>query len=160
MSIMRFRHRFLGIPIGALAVWVAFLFVHTSDRTAMAQQTGADSAVTYARDVAPIFQKNCQQCHQPGAVGPMPLTTFQEVRPWARAIKQRVLLGEMPPYRYDRGVGIQNLKHDLRLSDAEIQTIARWVDGGSSLGDPADLPQPLSFADPNKWSFADELGPP
>jgi len=127
----------------------------------MAQQAHADSAaVTFARDVAPILQKNCQQCHRSGAVGPMPLTTFQEVRPWARAIKERVLKGEMPPYRYDRGVGIQNLKYDLRLSDAEIQTIARWVDSGSPLGNPADLPAPLSFPDPNKWAFADQFGPP
>jgi mono/diheme cytochrome c family protein len=151
---MRFCHR-------SLAVWVAFLFVQASGRPAVAQQTRADSAaVTYAKDVAPILQKNCQQCHQPGAVGPMPLTTFQEVRPWARAIKERVVRGEMPPYRYDRGIGIQNLKHDLRLNEAEIQTIARWVDSGSPLGNPADLPPPLSFPDPNKWAFADQFGPP
>ena len=90
----------------------------------------------------------------------MPLTTFQEVRPWARAIKQKVLQGEMPPYRYDRDIGIQNLKHDLRLSEAEIQTIARWVDSGSPLGNPADLPPPLTFPDPSKWAFADQFGPP
>jgi hypothetical protein len=126
----------------------------------MAQQELADSGVTYARHVAPILQKNCQQCHQPGAVGPMPLTTYQEVRPWARAIKQKVVLGEMPPYRYDRGIGIQDLKQDLRLSEVEIRTIARWVDSGAPPGDPADLPPPLKFPDPNKWAFADQFGPP
>jgi hypothetical protein len=90
----------------------------------------------------------------------MPLTTYQEVRPFARAIKQKVVLGEMPPYRYDRGIGIQKLKYDLRLGEAEIQTIARWVDNDSPLGNPADMPPPLSFPDPNKWAFADQFGPP
>jgi hypothetical protein len=90
----------------------------------------------------------------------MPLTTYAEVRPWARAIKQRVVSGEMPPYRYDRDVGIQRLKHDLRLSEAEIQTIARWVDSGAALGNPADLPPPAKFPDPNTWTFQDQFGPP
>jgi hypothetical protein len=90
----------------------------------------------------------------------MSLTTFEEVRPWARAIKQRVVQGEMPPYRYDRDVGIQKLKHDLRLREAEIQTIARWVDTGAPLGNPADLPPAPKFPDPNQWAFADQFGAP
>jgi mono/diheme cytochrome c family protein len=160
MSIMDFRHSCSGIRIGAFAFWVALLFVHSSVTPALAQQNGDSATVTFAKDVAPILQKNCQQCHQPGSIGPMPLTTYQEARPWARAIKEKVLKGEMPPYRYDRGIGIQDLKYDLRLSQAEIQTIARWVDSGSPLGNPADLPPPLSFPDPNKWAFADQFGPP
>ncbi len=163
---------------GSLAV---VLFVHVAGLQATAEQTGRDTTavanhaagdsggaraaevpatVTFAKDVAPILQKNCQQCHRPGAIGPMALTTFEQVRPWARAIKQRVLAGEMPPYRYDRNVGIQNLKYDLRLSEAEIETIARWVDDGAPPGNPADLPPPLTFPDPTKWAFADQFGPP
>jgi hypothetical protein len=135
--------------------------VAASAPQAAAQQAGADAApVTFARDVAPILQKNCQQCHQPGSIGPMALTTFEEVRPWARAIKQKVVAGEMPPYRYDRHVGIQDLKYDLRLTEAEIQTIARWVDSGSPLGSRADLPAPITFPDPNEWAFAKTFGPP
>ena len=144
-----------GLRIGTQALGVAVLLVHASGQHAIAQPT-----VTFARDVAPIFQKNCQQCHQSGAVGPMPLTTFEEARPWARAIKQKVLQGEMPPYRYDRDVGIQKLKHDLRLSEAEMQTIARWVDTGAPLGNPADLPPPPKFPDPKEWAFAAQFGPP
>ena len=118
-------------------------------RTPPHSRPAGDAApVTFARDVAPILQKNCQQCHQPGSIGPMALTTFEEVRPWARAIKQKVVAGEMPPYRYDRHVGIQDLKYDLRLTEAEIQTIARWVDSGSPLGNRADLPAPITFPDP------------
>jgi mono/diheme cytochrome c family protein len=130
-----------------------------------AQQPGRTAApaaaqVTFARDVAPILQKNCQQCHQPGAIGPMSLVTYEQVRPWARAIRARVVAGEMPPYRYDRNVGIQNLKYDLRLSLDQIDTIARWVDAGAPLGNPADMPPPISFPDPTKWEFADQFGPP
>jgi hypothetical protein len=120
----------------------------------------ADTTPTFAKDIAPIFQKNCQQCHRPGSVGPMSLITYQEVRPWSRSIKNRVVLGEMPPYRYDRHVGIQELKDDLRLSESEIEMIARWVDDGAPLGDPADLPPPLSFPDSSEWAYADEFGPP
>jgi hypothetical protein len=71
-----------------------------------------------------------------------------------------VVLGEMPPYRYDRHVGIQELEGDLRLSESEIEMIARWVDGGVPLGDPADLPTPIEWPDLNAWTYEDEFGPP
>jgi mono/diheme cytochrome c family protein len=154
-------HKSFGVHVASFFLCLAVLFLCASGSPTIAQQKRQDSAeVTYARDVAPIFQKNCEQCHRPGAIGPMSLTSYQEVRPWAKSIKQKVLQGEMPPYRYDRGIGIQNLKFDLRLSDAEIQTIARWVDNGSPQGNPSDLPSPISFPDPSKWAFADQFGPP
>ena len=146
---------------------LGFLLVlaHVVSSPVVAQQAGkaADAPAagpTFTKDVAPILQKNCQNCHQSGAIGPMSLATYEEVRPWARAIKQRVLAGEMPPYRYDRHVGIQQLKYDLRLSEAEMRTIALWVDNGTPRGNPADMPPPVTFPDPSKWAFADELGPP
>jgi hypothetical protein len=148
------------------AVFVVTGFVVVTGWTATAQQavssrsTAAPATVTFAKDVAPILQKSCVQCHQAGSIGPMALTTYEEVRPWARAIKQKVLAGEMPPYRYDRDVGIQELKDDLRLSEADVQTIARWVDGGAALGNRAELPPPPKFPDPDQWAFADQFGPP
>lgn len=151
------RRLSLGFRIGSLAFVVALCVGYAA---AQAQVQQAPSTVTFAKDVAPILQKNCQQCHQRGAIGPMSLTTYEEVRPWARAIRQKVVAGEMPPYRYDRDVGIQKLKYDLRLSEAEIQTIARWADSGAPLGNPVDLPPPLSFPDPAKWAFADQFGQP
>jgi cytochrome c5 len=169
MSTSRFGCRLSsGIRTSARALGVVVLFVHASGQHAIAQPASGDTnrapgvsaTVTFAKDVAPIFQKNCQQCHQAGAVGPMSLMTFEDARPWARAIKQKVVAGEMPPYRYDRDVGIQKLKHDLRLSEAEIQTIARWVDSGAPLGNPADLPPAPKFPDPKQWAFADQFGPP
>ncbi len=88
----------------------------------------------------------------------MSLVTYQETRPWARSIKQKVMAGEMPPYRYDRNVGIQHLKDDLRLSEKEIQTIAKWVDSGAPQGNPADMPPPVTFANPNEWAFEKQFG--
>jgi hypothetical protein len=149
MSMPRFGRIFLSVlSVVALSV------------PAFAQQASGAAGVTFAKDVAPILQKNCQQCHMPGAIGPMSLTTYQEVRPWARAIKTKVVAGEMPPYRYDRHIGIQQLKDDLRLTETEIETISRWVDSGAPMGNPADMPPPVQFADPNKWAFEDEMGPP
>ena len=142
-----------SVTLGAAVMLLLF-----SPTSAVAQD--ADTTPTFAKDIAPIFQKNCQSCHRPNSVAPMSFMTYQEVRPWARSIKNRVVLGEMPPYRYDRHIGIQDLKDDLRLSESEIETIALWVDEGVPLGDPADLPAPLSFPDLNEWAYEDDFGPP
>jgi hypothetical protein len=157
MSSTRFGSRVRGTGIGAIALFL----LQALAPQALAQQpgTGPTPAVTFAKDVVPILQKNCQECHRPGAAGPMSLKTFEEVRPWVRSIKQRVIEREMPPYRYDK-VGIQHLKGDLRLSEADIQTIVRWVDSGSPRGNDADLPAPVQFPDGSKWAYEDVFGPP
>src|SRR6516162_6239287 len=79
--------------------------------------------VTYTRDIAPIFQKKCQFCHHEGTAAPMSLITYQDVRPWAASIKQRITRREMPPWHLDKTVGIREYKNDISLSDAEIATI-------------------------------------
>src|SRR5438093_3005342 len=83
--------------------------------------------VTFTRDVAPILQRSCQNCHRPEAIGPMSLLTYEEVRPWATAIKARVSQREMPPWFIERNVGIQEFKNDISLSDDQIDTIVSWV---------------------------------
>jgi len=108
---------------------------------------------TFSKDIAPIFQRNCQVCHHPGTAAPMSLTTYADVRPWARSIKQRVSLREMPPWHIDRTQGIQHYKNDRSLSDAEIATIVRWADGGAPAGDPKDLPPPLQFRNEDEWTI-------
>jgi hypothetical protein len=154
------RHVSPGTRIGILACGLVALALHVSAPAARAQQPGQEASPTFTKHIAPILQKNCQQCHMAGAIGPMALTTYEQVRPWARAIRQKVVAGEMPPYRYDRNVGIQDLKDDLRLSESEIKTIASWVDSGAPRGNPADMPPPVTFADPNEWAFKDQFGPP
>ena len=121
-----------------------------------AAQDAAGGEVTFARDVAPILQRSCQNCHRPnGGLAPMALTTYEEVRPWARAIKLRTELREMPPWFIEKNVGIQHFKDDTSLSDEEIATIGAWVDSGAPLGDPAYLPPPLEFSDVNAWSLGE-----
>ncbi len=145
---------------------VVVLLSQVSAPPASAQSASAQPAsavrgsVTFAKDVAPILQKNCQGCHRAGDVAPMSLRTYEEVRPWARSIKAKVVAREMPPYRYDHQIGIQKLKDDLRLSEKDIQTIVRWVDGGAPLGNVADLPAPRQFPDGTKWAYQDAFGPP
>ncbi len=123
---------------------------------------GADAArqVTFARDVAPIFQQKCQECHRPGNIAPMSLVTYEESRPWARSIKARVAGREMPPWHLDKTVGIQEFVNDASLSDRDIDTIVRWVDGGAPLGDPKDMPPPRQWANDNRFRLEDTLGPP
>ena len=118
---------------------LAFAGVMVGPATALAQQARpASTRVTFTRDVAPIFQARCQACHRPGTVAPMSLLTYQDARPWARAIKERVVRREMPPWHYDKTVGIQKLKGDISLTDEQIATIAAWVDAGAPMGDPME----------------------
>src|SRR6266849_7310053 len=114
---------------------------------------GADSAapVTFTKDVAPILQRSCQNCHRPGSIAPMSLLTYNDARPWARSIKEKVVTRVMPPWHIDRNVGINRFKDDPSLTEAEIATIAAWVDQGAPEGRPADLPPARQFADLNQW---------
>jgi len=122
--------------------------------TALALATIASPAIaqpTFSKDVAPILQRSCQQCHRPGAIAPMSLLTYQDARPWARSIKAKIAAREMPPWYVDRHVGIQKFKDDPSLSDAEIAMITQWVDAGAPQGNPADMPAPRKFSDDDKW---------
>src|SRR2546425_8949208 len=121
-------------------------------------QGQAKSPVTFTKDIAPILQRSCQQCHRPDSIAPMSLLTYEQVRPFARAIKQRTQLayvpgmrGVMPPWLYERTVGIQKLREDMSLSDDEIASIAKWVDSGAPQGNPADMPPPREFVDNSRW---------
>jgi len=150
----------------SLVVLVALAAGH---RSTLSAQDGvvlasAGSAVhvapTFSADIAPILQENCQVCHQPGAIGPMSLMDFEAVRRYGRRIKNAVSDHEMPPYQYDRDVGLQKLKYDPRLSDEDIETIVSWVDSGMEEGDPNDMPAPVEWPDPGEWRLGEQFGPP
>jgi hypothetical protein len=98
----------------------------------------AAEAVTFTKDVAPILYERCVSCHRNGEVAPMALTSFAEVRPWIRAIRLAVVSKSMPPWLADGPHGVYS--NDPRLSDAQIDTIVRWVDAGAPEGNPASLP--------------------
>ena len=106
---------------------------------------------TFSRDVAPIFQAKCQTCHHQGTSAPMSLVTYEEARPWARSIQQRVANRDMPPWHLDKTVGIRRYKNDRSLGDDEIATIVRWVDAGAPQGNPADMPAPRTFQSEAEW---------
>ena len=121
-----------------------------------AGQSATDQAqVTFAKDVAPILQKNCQVCHRPGSIAPMSLLTYVDARPWARSIRQKVAAREMPPWFIDRNVGVQHFSNDVSLTDHEIATIVKWVDAGAPQGNPADMPPAREFPDVNRWQFGE-----
>ena len=120
-----------------------------------------ETAPTFTKDIAPIFQAKCEACHRPDSIAPMSLVTYQEARPWARSIKDRVATRQMPPWHIDRTVGIQAFKNDRSLTDAEIDTVVRWVDGGAPRGNPEDMPAAVDWPDESKWNFAEQFdGPP
>ena len=129
-----------------------------------ATSTAADipvRQVTFSKDVAPIFQAKCQECHQPNSIAPMSLITFQDARPWARSIKERVAARQMPPWHIDKSVGVQKFKNDISLTDQQVDTIVSWVDGGAPQGDPKDLPSPKPLVTDNQWqAVKDGFGPP
>ncbi len=133
--------------IGAIGLFVV--------STSAATQTANGGGVTFTKDVAPILQQNCQVCHRPGSIGPMSFLTYEEVRPWARAMKTQVAKRAMPPWTLDRTVGIQQMKNDRSLSDDAIATIVKWVDSGAPRGNPADMPPPREFGDVSKWTFGE-----
>ncbi|MBI3403292.1 MAG: hypothetical protein HY048_17915 [Acidobacteria bacterium] len=138
----------------ALAAAVSAGLASTSVLRAQ-QASGQD--VTFTRDIAPILQRSCENCHRPDGVAPMSLQTYDDVRPWARAIKQRTSIGPragvMPPWYVEKNIGIQKFQNDPSLSDAEIARIGRWVDAGAPRGNPSDIPAPRTWEDSVKWAI-------
>jgi mono/diheme cytochrome c family protein len=125
-----------------------------------ATKAGAQTSLTYTKDIAPIFQEQCQSCHRPGYIAPMSLVTYEEVRPWVRSIRTRVAARQMPPWHIDRTVGIQSFKNDRSLTDDELEAVLAWIDAGAPKGDPRDMPAPKQFANDDVWNFADVFGGP
>ncbi|MEE9533189.1 MAG: thiol-disulfide isomerase [Acidimicrobiia bacterium] len=111
----------------------------------------AEDAVTFSKDVAPILYESCTECHRPGAIAPMSLLTYQDARPWARAIKQKVASREMPPWFADPTY--QEYANDASLSQAEVDTIVAWVDAGAAKGEDADLPAMPEYTE--GWSIGE-----
>src|SRR5919109_174300 len=134
----RFKGPLAGLAAGAFVAAAAFA-------PRLAAETASAAPVTFSKDVAPIFQAKCQECHQPNSIAPMSLITYQDARPWTRSIKERVATRQMPPWHIDKTVGVQKFKNDMSLSDDQIDTIVRWVDSGAPLGDPKDMPAPKQF---------------
>jgi hypothetical protein len=104
-----------------------------------------ESGVTFNKQVLPILEKRCQDCHRPGEAAPMSLLSYQDARPWAKAIRQAVVTKKMPPWFADPKYG--HFSNDRSLSQAEIDTLVAWVDGGAKEGDSQDAPPPRKFVE-------------
>ncbi len=146
------------------SMWVAMrricfagaLFALTSGASAQGGKAAVDPAstvaATFARDVLPILQKHCQECHRPNRVAPMSLIEYSEVRPWAKAIRNSVVSRTMPPFHVNAPLG--HFKDDIRLTDEQIATIAKWVDTGAPQGNPADAPPAVVWPS-GEWLLGD-----
>ena len=111
--------------------------------TVAAIAADSSSPVTFSKDVLPILQKNCQSCHRPGQIAPMSLLTYQDARPWAKAIKTAVSTRKMPPWFADQKYG--HFANDRSLKQTDIDTMAKWVDSGAPEGNPKDAPAPVAW---------------
>src|SRR5689334_17906019 len=131
--------------IGLVAMIAAVAAFSWYSRPFGVQAQAAAPDVTFTKDVLPILQKNCQSCHRPGEVAPFSLLSYQEARPYAKAIKNAVAAHQMPPWFADDGY--VKYSNDKRLSQKEIDTLVAWVDKGAAEGDPKDAPTPVQFAD-------------
>ncbi len=153
------------ISHGVLAAVVAAIILAVqapafAGQTAPHEEATVTEEVTFTKDIVPILQRSCQNCHRPNAIAPMSLINYSEVRPWARAIKYRTALrgqpGAMPPWFVEKDIGIQQFQNDPSLSEEEIVKIGTWVDNGMPRGNPTDMPPPIDFLDADEW----EIGEP
>ena len=139
----------------AMAIFVGLLLPAAN----YAQSVAPAGDPVFTKDIAPILQHSCQNCHHVNSVAPMSLVTYEEVRPWARAIKSRIAVGPhgglMPPFFVEKDIGIQSFKDDPSLSEEQIAMVVKWVNNGAPRGNPADMPKPLNFEESDKWTIGE-----
>src|ERR1051325_5549775 len=99
--------------------------------------------LTFHKDIEPILQQRCQSCHRPGEAAPFSLLTYQDARPWAKAIRAALITGKMPPWHADPHYG--KFLTDLSMGAGEREKIIAWIDQGVKEGNPADAPKPKTF---------------
>ncbi|MCI0388955.1 MAG: cytochrome c [Acidobacteria bacterium] len=130
--------------ISVIAVSLAAICLFTLPATnANSDSKSAAKSVTFTKDVAPIFFKQCAECHREGEIAPFSALSYKDVRPWAKSIREKVVSREMPPWHADPKHG--EWLNDRRLTQQQMDTIIAWVDGGAKEGDPKDLPPAPKF---------------
>jgi mono/diheme cytochrome c family protein len=149
--------RVSGLLLGSLALAASVHAIATRPELAGARLEAAAAPAaavpTFAKDVAPIVFNNCATCHRKGEVAPMTFTSYEEVRPWAKVIREKVRTREMPPWGANPEHSLK-MRNDRSLSQQQIDTIVAWVDGGAPRGNDTDLPKLPEFAD--GWTFGRE----
>ncbi len=124
-----------------MRLFIPTLFVFLGATVAATAAPG----VTFHKNVEPILQRSCQECHRPGEIGPMPLLSYEQARPWAKGIKAAVLQNKMPPWPADPHYA--KFANDRSLTKAQIDTLAAWADSGAPEGNKADAPKPRTWVD-------------
>ena len=143
-------------PPGPLATLLALAFLSLPLVAGAAEPSNADipEQVNFSEHVAPILYENCVRCHRPGDVAPMALTSFEEIRPWAKSIAQQVSSRAMPPWDANPAYG--NFSNDLSLAQHEVETIKRWVEQGAKPGDLKKAPALPAMSPPGAWQMGRE----
>ena len=122
------------LALAAAALWPAGGRAHTPITT----------SILFNREVVRILKDNCLGCHRPGGIAPMSLATYEDARPWAKAIKEELLERRMPPWPAVKGFGV--FGNAPPLSQRDVDIIVNWVEGGAPRGDASLLPQGSLFA--------------
>ena len=130
--------------IGLISI-IAAAILYTAPTTEASGPGTSAKTVTFNKDIAPIFNKSCAECHRPGEAAPFSVLSYKDVRPWARSIKEKVVSRQMPPWHADPHIG--HWSNDPRLTQAQVDTISAWVDGGATEGNPKDLPPAPQFVE-------------
>lgn len=112
----------------------------------LAPLSNAEDKITYTKDIAPIFQEHCLECHRPGQMGPFFMLDYKSVRPWAKSIRKEVYERRMPPWHADPSTKTK-FANDRSMTQEEIDTIVKWVDQGAPKGNSADLAPPVEWTD-------------
>jgi len=133
---MRIKRSYSFVAAVMVCLVAGLAFIATTNADNGSKTTGKN--VTFSKDVAPIFFKNCSECHRAGEGAPFSTMSYKDVRPWAKSIKEKVVSKEMPPWHADPHFG--EFSNNRHLTEAEINTIVAWVDGGAKEGDPKDMP--------------------
>ena len=141
-----FSNRITSLLAAAMAV--AGVTAASSPATLTA---AAADAPTFTKDIAPILFNSCVECHRQTGMAPMSLMTYDEVRPWARALRNKVVSREMPPWGADPAIG--KFANDISLTPAQIDLVSAWVDAGAPEGSKTDLPKAPVFAE--GWSIGE-----
>jgi hypothetical protein len=132
-------HTFTSFRLALIACFIAIAIAHAFERTS------SQTTPTFYRDVLPILQQHCQTCHRPGEIAPVPFTTYEETKPFARSIRERVRARQMPPWFVDPTFTRTSTIHfinDPSLTDKEIETLSVWADAHAPAGNPAEAPPP------------------
>src|SRR5690349_12773555 len=136
------KHHTRSAVFGVALLWLVGI---AAVATTSGDQSTPPQAPTFTKDVAPILYKNCTQCHREGEIAPMSLLTYEDARPYAKSIRDRVVGNSMPPWHADPAFG--HFANERRLSDRDKETITRWVEGGAPKGNPADMPPAPQYKD-------------